>query len=521
MKNPVAGCQPVLEARITLFYFFARAPDPHANYWHTLSPLLPEALLSNQDHRKALNESLFWAPTSPNITSDFLPNLTGLFRPGRHQAIETWQLNTLVLSLLNGDLRSNRDQASVLKPVIHLSPAACRRLEAAGCEVLAPRFHFADIHYHRFRTGMGVLVVELRLTTSPLPSLMLNEALHALTRFNAVGWEANCSPRHLSNKERRLAPSLGLVVRALLGDNASEKHWRVFSHVYVRLPSDAAVKDDDLVHLARHYTSDYHLGGDTGETVLMRDFDDVLHCIANEGLATVVLADTDAPSFLQDYYNKATRPAHLPIALLNFHSEQALQHYLAETAVWLEKERVPQMSLSAMAEQQRTLINFDTHFFLPVISRINTHNRMHRAIQQVKHLDQQHQMVARFTHLLSALIEARQRARASKKNAERSLRYCRLAAWGVGAAAYLTVFSIAREILELGEKEWFPGAVPTWLERWSGTIGFSAAIGIGIISLLTALARCRHKHKDSNEDLADELLDILHIHHMDNRRTRL
>ena len=517
MSNPIHQKMTVEETHINLFYFFERAPDPQHGYWKELAKVLPQALLP-EDHSEASGNFPFWEQASPTLSEDLLPNITGLFQPGDKQAIETWALKSHVLALINGARRARGGDKPALAPVIYLSPVACRRLEAGGCEVAAPRLLIQHVFYYRFRTGMAVVMVDLRLTNNHVTGGLLQEAVHALTRFNALGWQEYDSPMPtLSTRERNEAPTMGAVVRALLGCK-SQKHRRVYSHVYARVSAKAAKPDDYLVHLARHYTSDYRFSGEMGETILMGDFENVRHCIANEGMATLVLTDDSSPEFITDYYNKVTQQAHLPICLLNYHAEHAIQHFMSRATVWLEGGKPPRLDSSEMLEQQRNLVNFDSHFFLPVVSKINTHNRLHRGMQKIKYLDQQHQVVSRMTQLINSLMMAERKSMEAEVIRRRNLTYCRWSTWGIAAAAYLTVFSIVSETLEVLEEEWLVGHVPGWMEHWGGSISLFLAIAVSLISLAWGWRRCNSQQEEEHEDeLTEKVLEFLHIHHLNKK----
>ncbi len=516
MSNPTHQQMIIEESHINLFYFFEQAPDPQANYWKELAQVLPEAL-QPEEQPEALANTPFWEQDAPTLTGDLLPNITGLFQPGKQQAVETWKLTSQILAHINGSRRFRGKDKPSLVPVIHLTPAACQRLETDNCEVAAPRLLIESVHYYRFRTGMGVAMVDLRLTNHRLTGGLLQEAIHALTRFNTLGWlEPDSPPPKLTKKERVKAPTMGAVVRALLGCE-SEKHRRAYSHVYARLKEKSAKLDDYLVHLARHYTSDYRFSGEMGETMLMRDFENVQHCIANEGMATLVLADDQATEFIMDYYNKVTRQAHLPICLLNYHAEYAIQHFMSKAGVWLEAGKAPKLDLSEMLEQQRNLVNFDSHFFLPVVSKINTHNRLHRAMQKIKYLDQQHQIVSRMTRLISSLIIAEKEKMEAKITDKRAKTYCRFGSVGVAAAGYLTVSSIAKELLEVAEKEWLEkgSSMYLFLEHHSGSVGLITALVSLVLILYFSFRKCGlDQHQDHKHGIAMELAENLHLYHL-------
>lgn len=510
------------ETRINLFYFFSDGPDPDEIDVSKLCLPLPEQLLPAMEAQQ-IKEAAIWKRKPLTMAGDLLPNIRQLFAQGEHQAVETWVLHTDLLKLLNGSTRLLKRGEKPLVLTLNLADVACKRLGNAGCKPEAPRITIEGVQYHRFRTGLGVAIVDIGLGNADIPVELLQESIHALTRKNTIGWhmdDGNELPVCvLSNRQTRNAPTMGKLVRGLLGCNTSSSGTRVYSHTFLRmLPGiDNDTVEKQLVYLARHYTQDYQFSGDLGETTLFRDFENVLHCVANEGMATAVLVDSD-PEFLVDYYNKVSRPAHLPICLLNYHAEYAIQHFMSRAGVWFEAGKVPKLELSDMLEQQRALINFDSHFFSPVVSKINTHNRLHRAMQKIKYLDQQHQIVSRTTKLINSLIMAEQKSIEAKAIQKRSLRYCRLGASGIAAAAYLTVFSITSETLEVLEKEWLDGHLPGWLEHGAGTISLSLAIIIGGISLCVALCQCKNQKKERHEeDATEKLLEVLHIHHLNNK----
>ena len=510
------------EIRINLFYFFSDGPDPDQIDASKLCLPLPEQLLPALQTPQ-IKEAAIWKRKPLTMAGDLLPNIRQLFAKGEHQAVETWGLHTDLLKLINGSTRLLKKGEKPLVLTLNLADVACKRLGKAGCKLEAPRITIEGVQYHRFRTGLGVAIVDIGLGNTDIPMELLQESIHALTRINTIDWHVDEGKELpvcvLTNHQIKKAPTMGKLVRGLLGCNTSSSGTRVYSHTFLRmLPGvDNDTVEKQLVYLARHYTQDYQFSGDLGETTLFRDFENVLHCVANEGMATAVMVDSD-PEFLVGYYNKVSRPAHLPICLLNYHAEYAIQHFMSRAGVWFEAGKVPKLELSEMLEQQRFLINFDNHFFSPVVSKINTHNRLHRAMQRIKYLDQQHQIVSRTTKLINSLIMAEQKAIEAGVIKERNLRYCKLSTWGIAAAAYLTVFSIVSETLEVLETEWLVGHVPGWMEHGGGSISLFLAISISLGSLVFGWRRCNSQQKEQHEDkLTEEVLEFLHMHYLNKK----
>ena len=332
----------------------------------------------------------------------------------------------------------------------------------------SPRLKIRSLRYYAFSTGFGVAVADVGLKNQTISRTLLLETVHSLTRFNTLVWRQAEGP---DAAEPGPDSSMGLLVRGLLNCAPQSKpHDRVFAHTCARLldcPDDRHMADELALRLARHYTDDYQLGDDPDETVYLGDFHNVRHCVANEGTATLVMGAENDPEHVKDYFNKVTKTAHLPILLMNFHAEQALQRFMENTGIWLTGRNAGGLAddaktaarLEELARQRRLLVNFDLHFFYPVISRINTHNCLHRAIMKIKRLNEQHAIVSRNTRLISGLMISDQKTRERKAQNRLRLRYCRLAAWGAAAVVYLTVFSIAKEGLDV------------WLGEWGGEGG--------------------------------------------------
>jgi hypothetical protein len=106
----------------------------------------------------------------------------------------------------------------------------------------------------------------------------------------------------------------------------------------------------------------------------------------------------------------------------------------------------------------------------------------------------------------------------------RRRRMCWLTPLGAAAAGYLTVATIAREVVEAVRKEWLGEAEPmaVFLHHWEGAL----ALGVGLVAAagiwLFLRRQCvRENHAfEEREHPVLELVESTHLNHLSRKRRK-
>jgi hypothetical protein len=468
----------------------------------------------------AIRDQPVWKPVGERLHGDFLPNVRALFAPDNPQGVRVWELSAHWLKLLNGSRRlaPSSGKTPPLSLGMELGKRARERMVEHVGAVEAPLLQIEGLRCYGFSTGFAVVVADVALRNAAPSRTLLLEAVHGLARKHSLVWRET---------ERVCASTtLGTLARGLLGRTDSRPSERVFTLVVAKVDGgccDADEADRLALYLARHYTDDYQASEDAGESRFLGDFENVRHCMSNEGMATVVRVDDNAPEIVRKYDRYVSVPVHQKICLINFHAERALQQYLAHTVAG-EDARPEAGKVAALERQFRELRHFEWYFFYPVVSRINFHNRLHRAIMDIKHLDEQHALVGRVTALYHAAMKEEQALRRFEDEKLKRRRMCWLTPLGAAAAGYLTVATIAREVVEAVRKEWLGEAEPmaVFLHHWEGSL----ALGVGLVAAagiwLFLRRQCvRENHAfEEREHPVLELVESTHLNHLSRKRRK-
>ena len=345
----------------------------------------------------------------------------------------------------------------------------------------------------RFCTGHGLLLARLELARADgaaLDPYLLVEGLYRLARFNRVTWA------DVTGTPVAAAPvfSLGALLRGLAGDHgADQRAERVFTASLVQFdasPTPAAL-ERLLVQLARHYTDDYRLADTPACALAVSHFDNVWHRFALEGCATAVdlggYAVDDAadgpPASLAQFESQTFRRHYLPIMLLAYHEFRFLLHATDAASIWPEPDaETDARRAERIARLERVRLGvtrFMLGFRFTRVSRIGMHNDVNAALRAALGLDPMLAELDRDSAQIDAYLKHAAAQREEARDARRERRWRWASALGVFGIAWLTTFTIAKELLAL---EWVRQAV-TLSHDQTALIEVGAA---GIVALIAA-----------------------------------
>ncbi len=369
-------------------------------------------------------------------------------------------------------------------------------------EQTAPiQLQFEQLLHHQFSSGFSISSLELTLRCkNQQPNWQqINETVAALARFNTL---------QLNNDS---TCTLGQLIRQLHGETShkKDKAKRVYTHSYLQTNNNTLLTEphsqDIITRLALHHTSDYQPKNTQGRVEISEDYHNVSHAFAQEGSATLVQRQDDAPEILKNYKNAVIRPAHQPIHLLAFHLENAMQHYQQLTSTWINQPGKLKKNTKLLQSIEHQLRNFRLNFFHPVISHINSHNQMQQKLYRIKQLDAQFNHLEKNTDIISQLI----------KN-QHQTRYCKLASFGIAAAGYLTSFSIIKEGIEaLNEWQTLQQSTPDIIEHlhhYTRSISLGGSLLVFFIIWFISHRHCKHSDHHSHS-ASHHALEALHKRH--------
>jgi hypothetical protein len=525
MKNqPATHDLPLItDHNITLFYFFNKHVDLGRLDSKTLIiDGLPKRI--KQQIENQLKTRNLWKKQAYNITRDIKENIHELFHSKQESApITTWELNKLVIKLLNDKqaskekgARQAQEDYAISGLALELSKVAQKRLVSSNEPDTSPQLSLQNILYHQFKTGFAVATIELSVNNKKLSLQLINEAVYALARFNKLIWRSRQGEIEDQNQY-----SLGDLIRGLLASEKNKFYKRVYTHSYIQF-KESAIEDvkEYLNKIARHYNDEYNLSNETKSIESIQGYNNVIHFLAQEGASTGVIVTEDSPEYLLEYTNKVIRPVHIPIHLLIFHAEKAMEEYQINSQIWLNDSAPPSAFLDQLQQYQRQLINFELNFFYPVISNIDMHNRLYLKLIKVKRLEQQHKKLSNNNKIISQIIIENEQQKASAIINNRNRIYCQIAQIGVAAAGYLTSFSIIKETLKVIKGEdWWGNACPiliSYLDHHSGVISLVGASVIAVVVYLFTWHRCacaETHNKDTPVEHVDHINHLLHFLH--------
>lgn len=386
----------VAEHAVFLLYPFGHATA----HWpfqptETLSALAGQAWLPvSETERKVHKERLIWVPAAWPLT-DLDPQVAGqLTWPDENGAPTVWTLDPQ--RHVRQWLTCGQTPGTQLR--LPLSPSAQHRLDRRGLpRTESVGLEFGAIRLLPFRTGQGVLLVEIRFTADgPISDTLLVEATTALCHDRGLEWRSDRSQRlkTVGGKDRfTLAAMLTSLIQFSTEKPLSGQ--RVFSYAFAAF--DERLNDRDrcrlLIQLSRKYTDDYRIADASGEAPQSRVFDTIAHAAYSEGCATLVEripADgaQKPPAFLTGFLKNAVEGRYLGIAAINVHAREALLRLSRDSSFWPNMDNPSETQIEDLGRLQKQILAFRLAYRVSRVSPVSMHNGFHEALTKAFRLEE-------------------------------------------------------------------------------------------------------------------------------------
>lgn len=388
-----------------------------------------------------------------SISPDLDPVIVELLSGARPDLVRRWHLSQQARALLQtADLYETdvgRDQR--VQKALHLafSAASTDRLAAAGVSSSGAILSIEDLEIIAFSSGGTFLVA--RVAASPVDGGTLSvgelaEVIHAISRINSCRWHTK-SGKDTDGPTFRLGTLLRRMAQGEPDDSGAARRVASYAYANLHAPCDPEDLDTIAAYLSRRYTSDYALDLDCARLVQIREFSNVRHSVAEEGLATIVAPREagDLPGFLCDWTVTALRPAYLPLVLLNLHESWFLTEHRS-SAVLSERGESDFVLMDDIVE---SALHFRLHFRFSGASDLTMHNQINRALRTMFDLDRK---LSDLEGDVGSITERLDAAKDSVRDWEADQKHRRFYWVGVFSGAALgglTGFSIAKEVLSL------------------------------------------------------------------------
>ena len=356
-----------------------------------------------------------------------------------------------------------------------------------------------SVRLHLFRTGVGLIVVGLRLAGqvsggSPIAAGALVTALPLLTherRDPCLGWADRWTDQAGRFSLR------DILTRLIAPAGCAPGHWdRIYS--YCALVYDTPVRPDEArdiaFRLSRHYSMRYRPAPDLPGTEFVAPFENVLHAASREGGCTLINGTADASGTQAELLSTWTTQSHahvyLPLQVAAMHELVALME-MAQAST----RRAPAAPLDTkpLRELSARFLLFRLHYRFARVSNITMHDQFFEATARALGLDEISDKIARDLLAIERRLteeeretahrareEAQQAALAAREAHERSRekdreaarlareetekRYAVWAGLSSGGLAYLTISAVAEHALkfmqavESSHVSWHAGA---------------------------------------------------------------
>lgn len=322
-----------------------------------------------------------------------------------------------------------------------------------------------DVTLHAFETGVGVVVVSLRLVARQhgirIPPDLLVELVPRLgdeRRGPAFGWRdgwnASGAPRF----------AIGDLVRRMVEPAQCRIVTRHRIYSYCAVAASAAMPEagmrDLAFRLSRHYSAVYHPHSDMPGTMFAQPFQTVLHAASREGGCTIVMPmppEGDEPvEFLQEWLVQAHTHVYLPLQIAAFHEYVALLGMAQGAGQHIDAAGRDPKTVASLRKLSHRFLVFRLRYRLLQVSMITVHEMAWAATTAALGIEALSTKIARDLveverHLLEVIeddrLELSRRELAAERRRERST------AWfaGVvgGAIAYITMASFGDHLSEL------------------------------------------------------------------------
>lgn len=364
-----------------------------------------------------------------------------------------------------GDLPSASELGLTKKMIaLELGQRASERLKAQGIVPVPLWIEPTHVELLSFGTGATAVLVNVALAriannaAEELSLLELQEAVHALSRFNRCAWY----DRDSNQRIEKGTFSFGTLVQKLIHHEApsATAFTRVPTYTFAQLKDQ--VSPDQLEreagYLARRYTSDYPFSSEHAGLSFVGDFDDNRHAVSLEGVATVQCPTTQPQTeFWRNWKSGPLMAAYLPIYLFLLHENWFLSDRRMKTVQPEEQ--------SALLEELERIVDdtmvFDLYYRFPAISQISMQQSFADAIRAELRLESNFSALEATAGRVAERLQsefAALDAEEARKEAElaemRDARFNRIARLGTAALSGLTAYTILKDLFQLVADTW-------------------------------------------------------------------
>ncbi len=429
---------------------------------------------------------------------DFHSHIRDVVGGRREDLAARWTLDDAARRLVESaglyEEQTERGARTEKRMVLSFNDAARKRLAEHAIASAELVVACKDITLTLFRTGHGFAATTLelsRLDRGKVTAMELLEGQILAARFGTITWTGT-GDGAVASPPFRLAE---LVRSLVLGDKAEAQPERVTTFTYAQFaePLPTAARDLFAVHLARHYSSDYHTTTDIEGVAFVHDFETVRHAVALEGAATVVGTTPEAPHqpyFLRNFRTGTFHRHYVPVALLARH-EHAFLVRRTSAAILTQGEMSDSLqTVRRLQELREACLIFRLCYRFSELSAVTMHNSLHRAFRQVLNLDRMTQELDFDVETFETHLRQLRKSEEVRKEEEKHRRYYWVTMIGAGALAGLTMFSITKEFLGIFIHEGgAPGAVEEFVTILGRTVPLAMVpklVGL-VLGILTAI----------------------------------
>ena len=467
--------------------------------------------------RRVLNsfegEPIPEAPLCLTLSAEGLNLIAGLYRrPSPRNAEE-------------GKADRGRDGLVLALPRQHDLPETV--LHEASWLVRAPgdtgapgaRIELDHIRLHLFRTGVGLIVVDLRLAgqnrgPSPVAAGALVTVIPLLTherRTPSLGWADNWTD------EAARFPLRDALAALIAPAGCVPTGWdRTYSYcaLVYNTPIGVGEARDIAFRLSRHYSMRYRPDSGLPGTVFVAPFENVLHAASREGGCTLINGTTDAAGIQAELLSTWTTQSHahvyLPLQVAALHELVALLGMAQDSTRPATAKGFDTKFLRRLSER---FLLFRLRYRFARVSNITMHDQFFEATAQALGLEEIADKIARDLLVIERRLteEERETAHRARERAQQEAlaireetekRYAVWAGLSSAGLAYLTISAVAGKFLELlGELKKSGISWDSVLELAPQLIPQFVAVAGGVFGFFYAT-----RHQRQGESVAEELV---------------
>lgn len=387
-----------------------------------------------------------------SVSSDLITEIRDILGGRRPELATQWTLGVHAKRLLQkGDLANEggAEKVRAKKLCLSHSKAAEKRLEASDITPTPLLVEVQDISVLAPVTGNAFCIVRIhfqRMDGQELSAIELTEAVAATGRVNNCYWMDEKKMEAIDGQKF----SLGMLIR-VLGEGCAvkgTKERRVETYTFVKTAEHIPTDQSEALgaFLARHYTSGYDLDMDKAEVAFIREFANMRHALAVEGVASILVPDKEGNivSFLKDWKNNVFRSAYVPIILLGLHEHR----YLTQS----RKKALEAQTEDDSIQMYRAILDdalvFRLNLRFPEVSRISLHNHFNKRFRGILELEEKLTELEGDVKVVSERLISAERSREDAEENERHRRIYWVTSIGSASLAGLTAYTIAKETLK-------------------------------------------------------------------------